>query len=925
MIGKTISHYRIVSKVGEGGMGVVYEAEDTTLRRKVALKFLPPQSLGSGKDHVRFLREAQTAAALDHPNICTVHEIDEADGKTFIAMAFLEGLTLQERIATGPLPLDEVLDIAGQIAAGLAAAHAKQIVHRDIKSANVMLLTDGQVKIMDFGLAKLPDQTVLTQQGAIVGTTAYMSPEQARGGEVDQRSDLWSLGVIVNEMITGQLPFKGDSDQSLLYSVVHEEPDPPTSMRTGVSLELDHLVLKALTKDPDERYQRAEEMQADLRRLKRQSDSGSLRPVSAVARPRRRRWLKVASWSTLILAAMVVVGFLVLTPGSSIPFAERDWILITDFENDTGEEIFQGTIREALSIDLQQSQYVNVFSGKRLTDALYRTGRQNVDVIDGELGREIAIREGITAVLEGSISKIGHSYLLSARLINPTTGDAVNTKRVEARKQEKVLEALDNLSRDIRKNLGESLISIGRRDAPLAQVSTSSLTALQYFTLGGQATRTARWDEAIPLFMEAIAADSSFATAYYSIAVLLHNLGRTADALQYSAMARERNHMVTEREKYHIEAEYFRIREEYQKAIEQYKLLIRLYPDDFNAHNNLGFTLQFLRHYAEAVEESREVARLYPESWYAHHNAALAHAGTGNLEQAETEFQAALQVNPNAYWSSVGLSWIRAIAGDYDGTFQELDRPTPSGYEWESLKHVHYGALYRYFGEDDKARNHIRKAITADERIDNRQAAAWKGTVLADILRSTGDDDAALAALQRAEELYPDAQVLACLGREYARRGAFQPAAEAVDSLEAILKRESRNSNRAFLYLLRGEIDFYQEDYQGAVQNLERSLVNLDLVHAHVALGRTYFALERYSQAKEQFRYLIDHQWACFFDGYPDVWPLAHYYLGSVYDREGEPDEAVRHYERLLELWGDSSASRAEVRQIRVRLAELKG
>lgn len=314
MIGTTISHYRITDKIGEGGMGVVYKAEDTKLGRTVALKFVRADFIESPQHKERFVREAQASAALDHPNIGTIHEIDEADGQTFLAMAFVDGETVKEKITARPLRLEQALDIAIQTAEGLQAAHAKSIVHRDIKPANLMVNALGQVKIMDFGLAQLTDRPSITHTAAILGTTAYMSPEQAQGLAGDRRSDLWSLGAVLYEMVTGRVPFPADRDAAVLHAILHQEHEPITALRAGVPLDLDRLVDKALAKRPDERYQHVDDLLIDLRQLRRRLESNSLRrsagaaPGATASSIRRER----IAWAVVVIALMALCAWLVL-------------------------------------------------------------------------------------------------------------------------------------------------------------------------------------------------------------------------------------------------------------------------------------------------------------------------------------------------------------------------------------------------------------------------------------------------------------------------------------------------------------------------------------------------------------------------------------------------------------------------------------
>ena len=564
-----------------------------------------------------------------------------------------------------------------------------------------------------------------------------------------------------------------------------------------------------------------------------------------------------------------------------------------------------------------------MFGGKRLTDALYRSGRHDAETIDADLGREIAVREGITAVLEGSVRKIGDSYLLGARLVIPATGDAVDTKRVEAKNIEEVIAALDELSRDIRRNLGESLLSIGRRDKPLARVSTASMNALQFYTLGTNRTREAKWEEAIPLFVKAIEADSTFAAAYYSLAVLYNNLLRTTDALSYSALAREHATHVTEREKYHIEAEYFRIRGDYNEAIRQYRVLLQVYPDDFNAHNNLCFTYQFTRQYPDALAQAEQIALIDPGSWYARHNAALAHAGQGDYDAALEYFDLALQINARAYWSRIGASWVYALTDAWEQAWAELEQSVPPGTEWQAIKEASYGSLFFYRGNYEQAIVHKQAAITAFRSLGNRRAEAWELATLGDVQLVMGNEATALANLEQAARLRPDAAVLMFLGRGYARQGALEQATGIADRLATLCESEPTNINRANLHHLRGQIALYRGDYQEAVDELAMSLSYTDFLETRLALGSVFFELGRYPEARELFAYVVAHQWACFFVGFAEYGPLALYRLGLVCEAEGTVAQAVEYYEQFLRLWQDGGAGRPEVNDVRQRLAKL--
>jgi tetratricopeptide (TPR) repeat protein/predicted Ser/Thr protein kinase len=667
MIGKTILHYKILEQIGKGGMGVVYKAEDTKLKREVAIKFLPRHIAADSEERERFKIEAQAAAALNHNNIATIHNIEETEDEMFIVMEYIEGQELKDKIAAGALPVEEVLRISSQISSGLQAAHSKGIVHRDIKSANIMLTKDGQVKVMDFGLAKISGGRMVTKAGTTLGTAAYMSPEQTRGQEVDSRTDIWSLGVIMYEMLTGQLPFQGEYEQAMSYAILNEDQASLTSIKSDIPVDLERIVNKCLQKDPSDRYQHVDELMVDLRQLKKESDTQEWisRTGVSVSRQKKKTPLIIAGAAAAVVV-LIIAGYFFFGGEVEPAGGNRISIAVADFVNQTKDEELNG-LSGMLITSLEQSRRLRVLTRSRMFDILEKMGEKNVDVIDEAVVRRICQYGKVGVLVTASIRKFGKLYTIDMKMIDPSSNEFLLTAKEEGEGKESIPGMLDRLSEKTRKGLKEKESEYLANSRKVEEVTTPNLDAYYYFFLGEQYMNRLDLEKAQEAYRQAIAIDSSFGLAYFRLAYTINWFtGNENLAQEPLKKALDRIDRIPEKEQYLLRALDADIEKGHAASMHILREMEKVYPDD-----------------KEMIYEIGDLA--YHMSLF---------------ETSEKYLNKVLEIDPNHERALEHLSWLYRDTERFD-KMQEIVSRLEQVNEREALSTM--GAYYRQMGQFEKA------------------------------------------------------------------------------------------------------------------------------------------------------------------------------------------------------------------------------
>ncbi len=942
--GRNLGRYQIVSLLGEGGMGEVYLARDPRLDRKVALKLLRPDF---GRDETRarrFAQEARAASALNHPNIITIHEIGQAEGRRYIATEFIEGRALRRIITQGALSLSDALDIAAQTASALQAAHDAGIVHRDIKPENIMVRPDGLVKVVDFGLAKLIERQATmfdtnapsslgfrTEPGTIMGTVAYMSPEQARGGSVDARSDIFSLGVVCYEMIAGRAPFRGETLNHVVVAILDKDPAPLSAHAPETPDELQRIVNNALHKDREKRYRTAAEFLTDLKALLERTDLqvtfDGARADSATASAgqllgylnRRRQGVIIA-----LIAIVIAIASSLFYFGRQPSLTEKDLALLADFVNLTGDEVFDNTLKQALAVHLEQTPFLSFIPEERVRETLGYMGRQPDERLTKELAREICLRQGVRALVIGSIARFDRRYSITLEAINSQTGERIAAALAEAEGKDQTLRALGIAANQLRERLGESLTSIQKFAAPLEQATTSRLDALKAWSRGLELARSGK-SGVIPMYKHATELDPNFAKAYVSLSLAYSYSEQPELAAECAAKAFALKDRVTEREKFDIAANYYAAASgDLLKAIEALELWKQTYRRDHSPLSRLASFYRLVGQFENSLAAAREANRINPRAYAPYVSMGSALVQLNRFDEAQAIIEQALERKLATATSRRDLYQIAFVSGDEAMMKRQID--------WSTGRPDEYWAFH-WRAQASSAAGRLREAgdlyIRAAELAAPSQPerAAWfteevlLRSAACDLCRQikSGAVNPPAASLIRVQSYIPTdvsrALALALCGEtEQAQTLADEAAGR---------NRESTLTNAVWLPVIRAAIELKRGDPDRALRLLQANIQyeRATLFWSPYLRGQAHLLRKSGTEAIVEFRKILDNRgW----DAISPLWPMAQLGLARATALTADGAGAHSAYQDFLETWKGADPDLPVLVEARREFAALK-
>ncbi len=934
LVGTELGHYRIVEKIGAGGMGEVYRARDEHLARDVAIKVLPSGTVVNESARKHFRKEALILSQLNHPNIATVHDFDTQQGLDFLVMEYIPGITLNDKLAAGPLPEKEVLRLGVQLAEGLFAAHEHGVVHRDLKPGNLRITRDGRLKILDFGLAQLrlpvtPEAATidsLSEGDRTAGTLPYMAPEQLLGETIDARTDIHAAGLVLYEMATGQYPFADVERPQLIGAILHRQPQWPAALKAKLSPELERIIGKCLEKEPENRYQSAKELAVDLRRLLTPSTT----KVAEAPAADKKLW-KPLVFGVLILAAAAIVGVWYFRSHQKPPpplLTDKDTIVLSDFDNKTGDAVFDDTLKQGLAVQLEQSPFLALLSERSVNDTLKLMGRSPGDRLTPEITREVCQRTGSKAMLAGSIAALGSQYVVGLKAMDCNTGGVLAEVQEQAAGKEAVLNALDSGAVSLRSKLGESLSSVQKYDTPLAEATTPSLEALEAYSLGQKTGLIRGSTAALPFYKRAVELDPNFATAYASIAGVYFDLNEVARGAENMRKAYELREKVSERERFGIEGSYsVAVTGELEKAAQTYELWRQTYPRDAAPYGSLGGISAFLGNWERLLEEQREWQRLQPNGQGFYLNLAYAYMSLNRLDEAEAVYKQAEERKLGGEFLLQNRYQLAFLKGD-TAQMARLVSTAMGKPGTEDLMLATEADTEGWYGKMKNARELTRKAMDSAQRNDAKEAAAMYQAAAALREVESGNRKQAVAEANAALKLAPNRNVRAMAALALARAGDTAAAEKLAAELDQNFPLGTMVQSY-WLPTIRAGVALERNDPNRAIELLkvastielsEPTDITIFLCPVYLR-GEAYLMLHDGNRAAAEFQKFIDHY------GLVVNFPwgaLARLGLARAYAMQGNTVKARVAYQDFVTLWKDSDPDIPILVQAKAEYAKLQ-
>jgi tetratricopeptide (TPR) repeat protein len=907
--------YQIIDLLGAGGMGAVYKAFDRRLTRVVALKTLLPEVAGTALALKRFKQEVLLAQSIVHKNVVRIFDIGEDGATQFITMDFVQGADLKHLVKErGKLPASEAVALMQQVCAGLEAAHAAGVVHRDLKPQNIMIENDGHVVVMDFGIAYSGQSRGATQTGSFLGTPEYMSPEQAQTEEVDKRSDIFSLGLIFYELLTGKLPFQGKTVLETMFKRTQERAIPPAEIDNSVPKGANDIVSKCLEKERENRYQSVTELIADLDNFDPAKKIGKAARAKVQLRKvsRYRNW---ASVGALVVLAAVVVLLLRNRSQAPKPAAVHapETVMIADFSNHTGNAIFDGTLEPVVKLGLEGAGFITAYDRTQLR----ALGAQPVSgKFDETTAGQVAASVGLGVVISGSLDQQGSDFLVRLKATRVVTGNTVASVEGTTSNKDQVMFQTGKLVGAIRAALGDETPEASQRFA-LETFTGASLEVVHEYVTATQAFSTGKYEDALKSYSNAVAIDENFAMAYRGMAFVSQSLRQYQDAEKYIKLALSHIDRMTERERYRTRASYYALLGNNEKCIEEYGALIAKYPSDSIAHNNLAYCATQLRQMNKALEEVREATAIFPKRPAYRLNIALYASYGSDFQTGEKEARALQEIDPSYLKGFIALAFAQLGQGQLTQaaeTYQKLEKLSPVGASNASMG---MADLALYEGRFADAARILEQAANTDVAGKFPDEAASKLAVLAYTRLMQGQRTQAVAAAEKALASSKTVKVRFLAGRVLAAAGQSARAKVLAADLGSELQVEPQSYGK----LIEGEIALQSGDSRQAIKLFTDGNKILDTWISRFDLGRAYLAEGAFAEADSEFDRCVKRRGetlALFLDESPTYGflPPLYYYVGRV--REGMKSsgfsESYRTYLSIREK-ADQDPLLADVRK----------